>query len=526
VAPTDSPRYRFGPLERRGIIGGLRKAQAVLLAVGLAVGVMALRVAPNGPNALLAFAALALAALVAFVPIQGRSLEEWTPVVARYLWRWLLGRDAYRSPAPGLGALARLPTDPDSPDSAAGLVELAEALPDELDTIEWASVPYNGRAVGVVKDTAQYSYAVALRCRVQAFGLLDTAQQARRLAGWGRVLSGLAAERSPIRRIGWVERTMPGDGDAIARYFSQARDDTVPLSSGAARSYIELIDSAGQVTQEHEIDLVLQADGQRLFRKAKKLIDEAEHRPRSRSQRRDALDQACGLLLVREAATLAGRLERAGVRVEGVLSPGMFPRAIKDHYDPYGRTHRARLDAHDPDRDGEAPANAGPIAAQEGWDHYRTDSALHTTYWIAQWPRIDVGPAFLQPLLMQTPILRSIAVAMEPIPRSKSIRDVEAAVTADVADEQLRADKGFTPTARRRQQARSTRQREEELVHGHAELRLAGFVTVSAPDQDGLERARAEIEHAAQQAHIELVPLYGQQAHAFTFTLPLARGLA
>ena len=67
-------------------------------------------------------------------------------------------------------------------------------------------------------------------------------------------------------------------------------------------------------------------------------------------------DEACGLLLVREAATLAGRLEGAGVRVEGVLSPGMFPRAIKDHYDPYGRTHRARLQAHDPYRDGADPA--------------------------------------------------------------------------------------------------------------------------------------------------------------------------
>ena len=481
--------------------------------------------APNGPNVLIAGGALALSALIAFLPVHGRSLEGWTPVVARYLWRRLWGHDAYRSPAPQLGALARVPTDERAGDSTQQ-VELAEALPDELDTIEWISVPYRGRAVGVVKDTANNSYAVALRCRVQAFGLLDTGQQARRLAEWGRVLSGMAGERSPIRRIGWVERTVPSDGDAIARYFSEARDDTVPLSSGAARSYIELIDTAGEVTQDHEIDLVLQADGQRLFRKAKKLVDQSEDRPRSRAERRDGLDEACGLLLVREAATLAGRLEGAGVRVEGVLSPGMFPRAIKDHYDPYGRTHRARLDAHDPHRDGSDPANAGPIATQEAWDHYRTDSALHTTYWIAQWPRIDVGPAFLQPLLMQTPILRSIAVTMEPIAPSKSIRDVEAAVTADTADEHLRAEKGFTSTARRRQQARSTRQREEELVHGHAELRLAGFVTVSAPDEDGLERARAEIEHAAQQAHIELVPLFGQQAHAFTFTLPLARGLA
>src|SRR4051812_21681117 len=153
MGPTDAPRYRFGPLERRGIIGGLRKYQALLLGGGLVVGVIALRVAPNGPNALFAGAALALAALVAFLPIHGRSLEEWTPVVARYLWRRARGHDRYRSPAPELGAVTQVPTDPEHVDGGTRLVELAEALPDELDTIEWVAIPYNGRAVGVIKDT-------------------------------------------------------------------------------------------------------------------------------------------------------------------------------------------------------------------------------------------------------------------------------------------------------------------------------------------------------------------------------------
>src|SRR4051812_42423380 len=135
MPPTDLPRYRFGPLERRGIIGSLRKAQAALLGVGLVAGVVALRLAPNGINALLAGGALALTALVAFVPIQGRSLEEWTPVVARYLWRRATGRDAYRSPAPELGALARIPTDPAAAVDPE-LVELVEELAHELDTIE------------------------------------------------------------------------------------------------------------------------------------------------------------------------------------------------------------------------------------------------------------------------------------------------------------------------------------------------------------------------------------------------------
>jgi hypothetical protein len=177
----------------------------------------------------------------------------------------------------------------------------------------------------VAKDTRQNTYTAALRCRVQAFGLLDTGQQARRLAEWGRMLSGLAGERSPIRRLGWVERTVPTDGDAIARYFSDARDDTVALSSGAARSYIELIDSAGEVTQDHEIDLVLQGDGQRLFRKARKLVEHDDERARSRAERRDRHDEACGLLLVREGC-------RSGKRVD-----------LADERDPLGLRHQRRI---------------------------------------------------------------------------------------------------------------------------------------------------------------------------------------
>ena len=34
-----------------------------------------------------------------------------------------------------------------------------------------------------------------------------------------------------------------------------------------------------------------------------------------------------------------------------------------------------------------------------------------------------------------------------------------------------------------------------------------------------------EIEHAAQMARLELLRLYGQQEGAFTYTLPLCRGL-
>jgi hypothetical protein len=69
-------------------------------------------------------------------------------------------------------------------------------------------------------------------------------------------------------------------------------------------------------------------------------------------------------------------------------------------------------------------------------------------------------------------------------------------------------------------------QRESELADGHAEFRFSGYVTVSGADRPGLEAACAEIEQAAQQSRIELRRLYGQQREAFTWTLPLGRGLS
>jgi hypothetical protein len=50
-------------------------------------------------------------------------------------------------------------------------------------------------------------------------------------------------------------------------------------------------------------------------------------------------------------------------------------------------------------------------------------------------------------------------------------------------------------------------------------------VTVTGRDEHELERACEETITLAARSHLELHRLYGQQAHAFTFTLPLCRGL-
>ena len=67
--------------------------------------------------------------------------------------------------------------------------------------------------------------------------------------------------------------------------------------------------------------------------------------------------------------------------------------------------------------------------------------------------------------------------------------------------------------------------REEELADGHADCRFSGYVAVSAPDPDALEEACGEVEQLAQQCRLQLTRQRGRQAEAFTWTLPLCRGL-
>ena len=79
--------YRFGPLERHGIIGTLRTAQAVLLALGALLAVALIDLTPTLAGVLLATIVCACATALAFAPIGKRTAEEWVPVVSSFALR-------------------------------------------------------------------------------------------------------------------------------------------------------------------------------------------------------------------------------------------------------------------------------------------------------------------------------------------------------------------------------------------------------------------------------------------------------
>jgi hypothetical protein len=497
---AEARRYRFGPLERRGLVGSLRTAQAFVLAASLTAGVLLMRLLP-GTGFLAALGLVAAAILFCFWPIAGRAADEWLPIASRFTTRRVRGRNRYLSASPQAGVSESRPQPVVSlPAAAAGLELLA--------------APLRGEAVGVVKDRRPRTYTAALAVRVSSFGLLDRAEQEARQAAWGGVLSSVAREGSPVSRIQWVERTVPADGDEIGRYLGEAWNrGSVPLESLAMQSYLDLVSSAPTVTKDHELFVCLQIDAKRAWRQVK------------RAGGKDGADTGACTVLLRELESLGERLAAADVRVIGALRPGMVASALRVAFDPWSRPGLARLASADRDRDGIDEAAAWPVATEASWSTYRSDSAVHATYWIASWPRTEVGAAFLSPLLLHAQMVRAIAVTIEPISPMRAIREVEASRTSDLADRELRGRMGFIETARRQRVAEATMRREEELADGHAAVRFAGYVTVSAQSDEELDRHCAEVEHAAQMARLELLRLYGQQEEAFTYTLPLCRGL-
>jgi hypothetical protein len=494
-------RYRFGPLEERRVVGPLRAGQLAVMGLGAVAGLVGLYVARSAVGMGLALVALAASGAAICLPVGGRTIEEWAPVATVWALRRRRASAGYRSSSPAAGAWV------DGESEA----RLEVSLPPGLAGVELLSVPYGGEEVGVIRDRSAGTYTAAMAVRPGAFALRDRGEQERVLDGWGEVLASCARDGSPVRRLQWIEQTAPALGDDLAAHFQRHRDRGVALDSDLVRSYVELVERSAPQTHEHEVLLAVQISERQGARELRRLGGGEE--------------AACELVL-REAEGLAERLALAEVSVLGLLRPRQYAGLIRDAFDPFGRRSRERAALGEPEREGTDPELMGPLAAEESWARHRTDSAWHTTYWIASWPRSEVGPLFLAPLLLQTQALRTVAVTIEPVPYSLAMRRAEMAQTAEVAEEINRSRQGFVSTARNRRRAEAASRREEELADGNALVRLVGFVRTWAREPGDLERAESEVEHAAALARLGLQRLYGEQEAGLLNTLPLARGLA
>ncbi len=470
---------QFSRLTRRGILLGLSLPQLIVLAIGVLSIVGALYV---GGGMLLAWTAPVwlFCAALAWTPVGGRKLIEWVPVTARWVARTQKRQTVFRrrivKPRPA-GTLA-LPGD-------------AAALR------EWED-PETGAAM--IHDPHSQTLTAIVGVSHPAFVLLDPGEQERRVATWGRVLA-TACRSGRIARLQVCERTLPDGGSGLVEWWRQhGRDD----GSWTSTVYRELIDRAGPAGERHATTISLALD----LRAAARQV-----------RTNGGGIKGAAAVLRQEMTTLVTALRAAELTVGTWLTPAEVAVILRSAYDPAAA---ALLERHGDI--GRSITTAGPVAVTESWDRLRSDSAHHAVLWISEWPRSQVYPGFLAPVLLSSGIQRAFSLICTPIRSDQAARDIRKKKTELISDAAQRQKMGRIEDASQTAEYGDVLQQEADLTAGHGVLRYTGLISISAPTTEELDTAVAAIEQAAIQASCETRRLVGQQAQAFTVAaLPLCR---
>lgn len=481
-AAKESPTFVFGRRDRGGLLLGFKAAQLFTLAAGFAAVLIGL-LAAGTTGGLVGFTLLGVAGFVALYPVQGRALIDWIRPLANYVHGRAVGRSRYLG---GVNALHRCR-------------EVRLDLPGLGQHLRvYQARPFDGPVAALrIGDR----WTVVLKVRGANYVLADRATQERRIADWGALLSQCGQEGSRIAALQWLERTVPDSGHDLEQWWQTRGDPTAPY----AEAYADLIDRAGPAATRHESYMAVAIDAHKLRRP----IKQAGGGPEGTTK-----------VLLGEITWIRQALARADIDVLGTVDAPDLARLVRGQYDP---TSSALLEEHDRTP---SPMTAGPMAAEPHWDHYRTDSGLHAVYWIAEWPSVPVEAAWIYPLIALGGVRRTVSVTAEPIPPSRSMRELRSQRVAKRADEAQRHRLGQVETAQDDEEYAALERREHELVRGHTEYRYTGWITVTATTRVELEAACAVVEQAGVRSALELRRVYGEVDQAFLRgCLPLTQGV-
>lgn len=499
--------YRLGPRSTRGLFGYITAIQAVTVGGG-AIAAIGLLASSHSVLVLIAAAAIAVAGvLAAFWPVANRTVAQWAPVHLGYAVRAAIGALRWNSPAVGAGV--RL--------DERGELQYPRALPAPLRGVEIIGARRPGGEVGLVFDRGARTLCAVLRVRLRSFGLLSDADQERRLASFGALQNELASEGSPVQRLMLIKRTVPRNSNELAAYLNEQSGGRI--NSPSVRAMFEVIEEGDELAREHEVFVVVQLPAAGMTRSVRRRLSEAEQRDHAGAEAAAQLD------------AIARHLEASEITiksVDGALTPRALARMIKDSFDPFGRLLRDRRDLFAPASAGLHPSHAWPVSTTDFRDRYRADSADHIVWHIQEWPKVPVTAGFMQPLTLRPDLpVHTIAIVMEPIPTGRAMREAERRRVSDEAATQTRAKMRQIETSEHRARAEQGDREEREIAAGLSSWRWEAYICASAPagDEDQIDHAVRQIESACTRSFMLPTRLYGEQERAFTWCLPLCRGL-
>ena len=516
----------FSREESTGVVLGLDFGQVGFLGVGVVIAVT-LVIAFGFPVGFIGAVAVAGVFGVIGIPrYDGRSLLRWALVFISMWFRKKQGQnqfvqetDTIDATVDDAGEIVIQPTykavDGDSgediPRDKKGRIKPPVGqrmkLPGEFNELQMFQLP--GGAAFVYDPRRREAMVSARILTEKAFHLEDSNRVEDRLRAWAAAQTAVAQIPGVIR-LQCSDQTTIISGSKVLEWY-ESRQGREGESTGSDvnpfldQSFVELMNQAeGQPVHELWMTVVLgqeplkkriQANGGRL---------------------RGFMETALSIMGVIEAA-----IPDSGARVMGWHTPRSMAALIRSAFDPRSSVE---ISSRRGDREGVAVSAAGPMHASWDVNRFESDGALHRTFKISEWPQSQAQLGFLDRLVFAGDFRHTVSVYIRPRDTRKAFKDVERRKADWETNDKLRRKAGRQQSLRHDRQLEDIEREETELVVGHAALKIACLITVSALSEQELEANSGDVRTRAAEAGCEVRSMDGEQDAAFVAgATPLGR---
>ncbi|KHK98839.1 hypothetical protein LK09_08170 [Microbacterium mangrovi] len=359
--------------------------------------------------------------------------------------------------------------------------------------------------------------SITAELEVQGFLMKDTPERFDLAEQWAKVLASFT-QRTGIKRVTLQERTTPTTIRAAREHYrATATRLHVDQDSPAAVNYQEVLDAAERFAVAHRNYLTLTLDLVTFAPQLKAL---------------GGGKGAIQTLAAIEAGNVSEALAAVKVTVRRWLTPRDIAALARTAFDP---EYLSTVQDRDGDTAGVDLSGIGPMFLDEPKHRNGivvTDSGVHTTMWIHEWPRSDAAVGFISPIVFARhpvtgeAVTHILSIVLAPVPVAKALKRIRDEKRVWRGNERLRAKRGADGSAADEADWNALEKQEEEIVAGHGEFRYGAYLTVTAPDEEALDQAVAGVRNALSRAGMEAQILYCQQAEALMVNaLPLGMGM-
>lgn len=497
---VELPATNFPRMNRQGWMLGLTGGQLIVCGVA---AVFLMQSLPSGDLPRIAstlfFITVPLAAF-GVASYQRRALTTITWERCAWVMRKALGQTTFK-------------IRPETPTSA-----MSFGLPGVVGAR--ISVHKTGFAEGAMLWDARAKTATAvLRCTTSSFNLASDSNRAHRAGKFADLCVQLVKHEGVVR-VGTYTRTRPTSAAELRDYYQRKvseRGAGPAASPWADAQYQELLSSEAvrsKAVMSRDVLVAITIS----FPAARKSIKAGGGGKRGMSY-----------VMANEIVAFKGLLEGTGVDTVTWLDTAGISEVIRTAFDP-GAVEDIDLRRTYPDLNPfnptgpVTPDSAGPTALIEHVDHMETDSGLHRTFWVAEWPRTVVEVGFLAPLVAEAPYPHVFTQVFAPIPIHQALKRLGQERTALDSKIETYEKLGRDVTAEMLAQRDDLDEREQEITDGFGAVKFTAYLTVSGTDAEALEAATSAANSSG--AGLDLRVLKRQQAQAFTAgMLPVGWGL-